>query len=584
MKNLVVSLRIVLLAALAALMATPTHASLRSSIFGRSSRAMMGMSDGATGEIYTITPGVRSLRATVRRASGIGYGANGEGFNLRLARNGFPNSIRSNNGSRMTLVRLPGGTGGMRGFVRSLQGARVGQPFNVFPGGAGTLSERGGSTVDSFRFGGFDGTRFNRQQLIQDVPVFGPILAGLLNRGFGSVNLLLQRCSEAFDENGIPTDADLISGLMNSAAGNTISVFDGSDLSQEITNSSFDLLQYLRSLLNLLPGDVAALIERLLTRDLIAAFATEASLLSDLLTQLNDPNAATGDYSAIDPDSQGVIEFTDDRTAVLENAGASFIYLTRRDGSFGDVTATVTFDADNSTAVLNTDVRFRTQAVKWKTGESGPRAVAFTIVNDNANNGDVEFTLNVNVTAGDDSVGIGSAAVVIVDDDGTGGVAVARNTVLVCEYTWPRNRRDLDTGTTFLNETVGYGYADFAPYLLWTGDDTTTGGREVVVVDIDSAVANGDVPSTFDIDCFADWFGPAGGFGPATLSVYFREAFSTRTSPRVVKQIEPTPLTADGTYAHPSGSTMAITPVATVSVNFDDDAGIFTFDVDNGTD
>lgn len=579
MKNLVVSLRIALFAALAAILVTPAQASLRSSIFGRSSRAMMGMSDGDTGEIYTVTPGTRSLRAALRRASGVGYGAGGDGFNVRFARNGFPSSVRGNNGSRMQLVRLPGNSGGMRGFLRSLNGARTGQPFNIFPG-SGTLAERGGSTPSSFRFSGFDGTRFNRQQLIEDVPVFGPIIAGLLNRGFGSVNLLFQRCGTAFVDNGIPTDPDLISALINSAAGNAISVFDGSNLSQEISSSSFDLLQYLRSLLDLLPGSVADLIEPFLTRDLIAAFAAEASLLSDLLTQLNDPTEDPPDYFGVDPGSAGVVEFTDDRTAVLENMSSSFVYLTRRDGSSGDVTATVTFEAGSSSALLHSDVRFSTKTVTWKSGDFGPRAVPFTIINDNLNNGDVEFTLNVNVTAGDDSIGsFGSATVVIVDDDGTGGVAIARNTVLVCEYSWARNQRDLDTGTTFLNETVGYNYADFAPYLLWTGDDTASNGREVVVVDIDSAVTNGDVPSVFDIDCLADWFGPAGGFGPATLSVYFREAFSTRTSPKVVKEIEPTPLTAGGTYAHPNGSTRAITPVATVNVNFDDDAGIFTFDV-----
>ena len=79
---------------------------------------MMGVSDGASGEIYTITPGVRSFRAQLRRIGGIGYGRSTGGFNMSFGRNGLPRSIRGNNRSRMTLSPVRGG--GMRALARLL--------------------------------------------------------------------------------------------------------------------------------------------------------------------------------------------------------------------------------------------------------------------------------------------------------------------------------------------------------------------------------------------------------------------------------------------------------------------------------
>lgn len=581
MKTLLNTLRFTLVATLLGLMAMPAQAGRRSNIFGRSSRSMMGMSDDRTGELITVTPGVKSFRSVLKNIGSIGYGSGGAGFNMRFAGNS-PRSVRSLNGSRMSFTPLRGG--GMRALVRALNGAKVGKPMTIFPGSGG-LAERGtGGAPTSFRFSGFDGFRYTRQQLISDVPLFGEALAQLLDSGLSSVNLLIQRLSEAFldPENEIPSDPDLISSLLSSAATQTLSEFDGSGVPQEISNATFDLLEYLRSLLSLLPSDVAELLEPFLTRDILKLFAEDATLLTSLLTQLNDPSIDPPDYTPTDPNAVGSIEFTDDKTALLESAGKSFIYLTRNGGSLGEVSATVTLGSSPGTAVQDSDFKFRPQTVKWKDGESGPKAVGFTIINDRTADGDIDFNLDVSIASGSAPLGgYPNATIVIVDDDGSGGVAIAHNTVLVCEYTWPKTKRDLDTGTTFLNETVGYNYATFAPYLLWTGDDTTGGGREVVVVDIDSAVANGEPLSSFNIDCVADWYEPAGGFGEATLSVYFRDKFSTKASPKVATPIFPSPLTEGGSAAHPGGGTNATTPVATVSVNFDADAGIFTFDVSN---
>lgn len=59
----------------------------------------------------------------------------------------------------------------------------------------------------------------------------------------------------------------------------------------------------------------------------------------------------------------------------------------------------------------------------------------------------------------------------------------------------PLTESDLDTGTTFVDNTVGFdcqpaGSAD-PPYLQWSGDDVSAGGRETVVVDVSKARQDG---------------------------------------------------------------------------------------------
>jgi len=62
---------------------------------------------------------------------------------------------------------------------------------------------------------------------------------------------------------------------------------------------------------------------------------------------------------------------------------------------------------------------------------------------------------------------------------------------LVVTYTWPVTQRDLDTGTRFLGESVGYS-AGGSRYMTFSGDDTSAGGRETIVVNLHAAFAAGD--------------------------------------------------------------------------------------------
>ncbi len=88
-------------------------------------------------------------------------------------------------------------------------------------------------------------------------------------------------------------------------------------------------------------------------------------------------------------------------------------------------------------------------------------------------------------------------------------------------YTWTHEQYDLDTGTEFLGDRVGYGY-DGAEYMEFSGDDTEAGGREVVTIDLYRALLDGAWGVSVGIDLRAGWYGPAGGTGPATVTVALR--------------------------------------------------------------
>lgn len=117
---------------------------------------------------------------------------------------------------------------------------------------------------------------------------------------------------------------------------------------------------------------------------------------------------------------------------------------------------------------------------------------------------------------------------------------VARGLVLKVLYTWPASQSDLDTATTFLGDTVGYSCGDSSTYMVWTGDDTGTGGLEQVTVLISDAASNNALPTNFDIDAKAGWFAPAGGSGPASLEMYLENPMSGALyGERVSKTIAP---------------------------------------------
>ncbi len=90
---------------------------------------------------------------------------------------------------------------------------------------------------------------------------------------------------------------------------------------------------------------------------------------------------------------------------------------------------------------------------------------------------------------------------------------------LFVQYSWRQNVRDLDTGTSFLGDTVGWSWNGAGTYLAWSGDDTSAGGDEIVTVNIAGSFHAGGWSGSTTVGLAAGWYSPAGGSGTALVQV-----------------------------------------------------------------
>jgi len=97
------------------------------------------------------------------------------------------------------------------------------------------------------------------------------------------------------------------------------------------------------------------------------------------------------------------------------------------------------------------------------------------------------------------------------------GLLLKENELYV-RYDWPQDQSDLDSNTTFLGTSAGYNY-DGGPYLNWSGDDTSAGGQEITTVDLYDSWTAHAWSGTTTVTAASDWYTPAGGDGPAYLTI-----------------------------------------------------------------
>lgn len=95
---------------------------------------------------------------------------------------------------------------------------------------------------------------------------------------------------------------------------------------------------------------------------------------------------------------------------------------------------------------------------------------------------------------------------------------------LVIVYDWAgTGMRDLDTMTSFLDESFGWSCANDGQYLAWvSSDNTSENGNEQVNVKIETAHEDGAWTSSATIGLHAGWYTPAGGSGPAEVRVTYK--------------------------------------------------------------
>jgi hypothetical protein len=102
---------------------------------------------------------------------------------------------------------------------------------------------------------------------------------------------------------------------------------------------------------------------------------------------------------------------------------------------------------------------------------------------------------------------------------------------LTIKYDWGgTGMSDLDTKTTAFGESVGFACGNSGTYVQWIGGDNTgLNGYEQVDVLVDKAKTDGLWTSSYNIDCFAGWYEPAEGSGPANLIVEYKNKTKSKS-------------------------------------------------------
>jgi hypothetical protein len=121
---------------------------------------------------------------------------------------------------------------------------------------------------------------------------------------------------------------------------------------------------------------------------------------------------------------------------------------------------------------------------------------------------------------------------------------------LLIEYTWPVNMLDLDTGTMFNGEQLGWacpvapgGDTRHTRYMTWSGDDTSAGGKETVLVNLPLAHGDAMFSDTAHVQLRASWY-DGSSRGPASVTVSLVDPSSNSKTGGQQATIWPTPWTS----------------------------------------
>jgi hypothetical protein len=125
------------------------------------------------------------------------------------------------------------------------------------------------------------------------------------------------------------------------------------------------------------------------------------------------------------------------------------------------------------------------------------------------------------------------ATIKYTEDENGNKKIVIKNGKVSCEcciemeiiYSWANtDKKDLDTSTRGFGENLGWSCANQGIYMDWiTNDNTGLNGEEQVNAKVDKARSDGLWTSSYNIQCYAGWYIPARGSGPAELIVKYKK-------------------------------------------------------------
>ena len=99
-------------------------------------------------------------------------------------------------------------------------------------------------------------------------------------------------------------------------------------------------------------------------------------------------------------------------------------------------------------------------------------------------------------------------------------------------YSWAATDWDLDTGTSVFGHKYGWRCGGSDAYVSWSGDNRSSAGSETVTINLTGSKAAGLWSGSFSVGLVAGWYIPAGGNGPATMTIsYNDETITYQISP-----------------------------------------------------
>ncbi len=244
------------------------------------------------------------------------------------------------------------------------------------------------------------------------------------------------------------------------------------------------------------------------------------------------------------PPSPGVIQFAQTNYTVGEAAGTVTLVATRTGGSSSNVNGY--YRTANGTATAGQDYAATTNFVTWANGDTAPKNVVITILNDGTAEADETFTVSFFTTFGGATIGVPAVATVTITDDDTpppspGVIQFAQSNYFVGEAAGTVTLVATRTGGSSSNvngyyrtangtATAGQDYTATTNFVTWANGDTAP--KNVVITILNDGAAEAD--ESFTVTFFTTFGGATLG-GQATTTVTINDDDTPPPSAGVVE-------------------------------------------------
>ncbi|WP_304441973.1 Calx-beta domain-containing protein, partial [Motiliproteus sp. MSK22-1] len=217
----------------------------------------------------------------------------------------------------------------------------------------------------------------------------------------------------------------------------------------------------------------------------------------------SDQTTCSGDSTSISTEAAeaqpGELNISETGVTVNEEDGTATVTVTRSAGTSG--AASVEFSTADGSAVDGSDYAATSGTLSWADGETGPKSIQITIVDDSVDEPDESFTVNLSNPVGA-SLGTSTTATVTIDDNddaagtlqissipGSAGEGEGSFTVSVSREGGSEGAAQVSI-TTAGSAVAGSDYSTDTTLLSWA--DGESGVKNLVVTLVDDTEVEGD--------------------------------------------------------------------------------------------